>query len=205
MAPQTININYTLDGRLSLVDANTQLPLYHVKVSRQSPQMEMIRLTPEPSHEHPNFPAEAEAYFASRTSTAQFTMTSLNVKLRIRDHHDVELKRKAILSTSYLFTSPTLSAAESDTMHPPLLCWETDNTNNTIGDFRLVVDATHELDRKLLVRFRNLAFSNERVGTFELDSDLDQLVKDEAVISGLAMLSMVQSLNLAGMIMFKGG
>jgi hypothetical protein len=90
-------------------------------------------------------------------------------------------------------------------MHPPLLCWEADNTNNTIGDFRLVVDATHELDRKLLVRFRNLAFSNERVGTFELDSDLDQLVKDEAVISGLAMLSMVQSLNLAGMIMFKGG
>jgi hypothetical protein len=86
-----------------------------------------------------------------------------------------------------------------------LLCWEADNTNNTIGDFRLVVDATHELDRKLLVRFRNLAFSNERVGTFELDSDLDQLVKDEAVISGLAMLSMVQSLNLAGMIMFKGG
>ncbi|OQD83723.1 hypothetical protein PENANT_c015G05783 [Penicillium antarcticum] len=205
MAPQTININYTPNKRLSLIDADTGTPLYHVKVSRQTPQMEMIRLGPEPSQEQPSFPADEETYFASRVSTAQFALTSLNVKLRIRDYRDIELKRKSILSTSYLFTSPALSAAAARMMAPAVLCWEADNTNNTVGDFQLVVDATNDSDRKVLVRFCNQSFSNERVGTFELDSGLDQLVKDEAVISGLAMLAMVQSINLAGMVMFKGG
>lgn len=203
MAPQTININYTPEGRLSLIDNTTGSPLYHVKVTRQSPQMEMIRLSPASSQEDSSFPADEEAYLASRVSTAQFKMSSLNVKLRIRDHHDIELKRKGILSTSYSFSSPALTAAAIDTTQRTL-CWEADDTDNTLGDFRLVVDATGEVDRRALVRFRNRAFSNERVGKFELDSDLDQPLKDEAVISGLAMLAMVQSMNLAGMVMFKG-
>ncbi|CAG8947958.1 unnamed protein product [Penicillium salamii] len=203
MAPQTININYTPEGRLSLIDNTTGLPLYHVKVTRQSPQMEMIRLSP-PSQEDPSFPADEEAYLASRVSTAQFKMTSLNVKLRIRHHRDIELKRKGILSTSYSFSSPALTAAAMDTTIQTTLCWEADDTDNTLGDFRLVIDATGEVDRRALVRFRNRAFSNESVGKFELDSDLDQPLKDEAVISGLATLAMVQSMNLAGMVMFKG-
>ncbi|CAG8324097.1 unnamed protein product [Penicillium salamii] len=205
MALQTININYTPEGRLSLIDNTTGIPLYHVKVTRQSPQMEMIRLSPALSQENSSFPADEKAYFASRLSTAQFKMSSLNVKLRIRDHRDIELKRKGILSTSYSFSSPALTAAAVDTTTQTTLCWEADDTDNTLGDFRLVVDATGEVDRRALVRFRNRAFSNERVGTFELDSDLDQLLKDEAVISGLATLAMVQSMNLAGMVMFKGG
>jgi hypothetical protein len=85
----------------------------------------------------------------------------------------------------------------------PILTWEADQTGN-LGDFRLVNETENVSDRKLLARFRNKAFSNEQVGAFEVDAGLNQLVKDEAVISGLAMLSMVQSINLAGMVMLGG-
>jgi hypothetical protein len=197
MPAQIIIINYTPEGRLSLLDASTKQPLYHVKVSRQAPQMEMIRLTG-PSEGAPNhsFPEDTNAYFESRVCTAQFKLTSLDVKLGIRKQLDVELKRKKILSTSYSFLSPSLSVGS-----PVTLIWETDSENNAVGNFKLAVEG----EGKVIVRFRNEAFSNERVGTFEVESDgLDQLVKDEAVISGLAMLAMNQSFHLAGMIMFKG-
>jgi hypothetical protein len=196
--PQTITVKYTPEGRLSLLDASTKQPLYHVKVSRQAPQMEMIRLTGH--NEGPNhaFPEDENAYFEPRVYTAQFKVTSLDVKLRIREQRDVELKRKKVLSTSYSFTSPSLSVGESLS---PVLTWETDSENNAVGNFKLVVGEA-EAEKKVLVRFRNEAFSNERVGTFEVESGLDQLVKDEAVISGLAMLAMNQSFHLAGMVMF---
>ncbi|KAI2791905.1 hypothetical protein POX_c04785 [Penicillium oxalicum] len=192
MSGQTITINYTPEGRLSLLDATTKQPLYHVKVSRQTPQIEMIRLT---GHEETGaFPDDADAYFASRVCTAQFKITSLDVKMRIREQRDVELKRKKVLSTSYTFVSPSLSAGS-----PESLTWEADSENNAVGNFKLVVEG----QGTVLVRFRNATFSTEQVGTFEVASGLDQLVKDEAVISGLAMLTMNQSFHLAGMIMFK--
>lgn len=192
MSGQTITINYNPEGRLSLLDATTRQPLYHVKVSRQTPQIEMIRLTGH--NEAGAFPDDEDAYFESRVCTAQFKMTSLDVKLRIREQRDVELKRKKVLSTSYTFVSPSLSAGS-----PVALTWETDSENNTVGNFKLVVEG----QGTVLVHLRNATFSNERVGTFEVASGLDQLVKDEAVISGLAMLTMNQSFYLAGMIMFK--
>ncbi|PKX97765.1 MDR family MFS transporter [Aspergillus novofumigatus IBT 16806] len=186
MAFQTITITYTDGKYLSLVDAASRTPLYHVKVCRQVPQMEMIRLT---------FPQDESAYFQRRVYTAKFRMTSLNVQLQIREHRDVLLNRKSILSTSYSFTSPAMSAANTmGSLSSPILTWEADQTGS-LGDFRLINEAVNESDRKLLARFRNKAFSNEQVGTFEVDAGLNQLVKDEAVISG--MLSMVQSINLA--------
>ncbi|RAL08799.1 uncharacterized protein BO97DRAFT_192542 [Aspergillus homomorphus CBS 101889] len=207
MSPQTILINYTPDKRLSLMDATTKQPLYHVKVSRQTPQMEMIRLT---GHLPPTegagadatgtgmrpIPADEEAYFESRVCTAQFKLTSLDVKLRIREQRNIELKRQKVLSTRYSFVSPALSVGQGGAV---VLTWETDSENNAVGNFRLV----QEGDSQVLVKFRNEAFSNERVGTFEvLDGAMDELVTDEAVISGLAMLAMNQSFNLAGMVMF---
>ncbi|KAL3441444.1 hypothetical protein BJX65DRAFT_288521 [Aspergillus insuetus] len=203
MPSQTIIIKYTPEKRLSLLDATTKQPLYHVKVSRQVPQMEMIRLagSQEGGNNNHAIPADEESYFESRVCTAQFKMTSLDVKLRIREHRDVELKRKKILSTSYSFVSPALSAG--DGFSPTVLTWETDSEYNAVGNFRLVVERQLESERKIVVRFRNEAFSNELVGTFDIvDGGLDQLVKDEGVISGLAMLAMNQSFNLAGMVMF---
>lgn len=159
--------------------------------------MEMIRLTGHheggPDH---SFPEDTDTYFESRVCTAQFKLTSLDVKLRIREQRDVELKRKKVLSTSYSFISPSLSVRS-----PVALTWETDSENYTVGNFKLVIEG----EGKVIVRFHNKAFSNECVGTFEVESGgLDQLVKDEAVISGLAMLAINQSFHLAGMIMFKG-
>ncbi|KAJ0418599.1 hypothetical protein BJY00DRAFT_176337 [Aspergillus carlsbadensis] len=203
MPGQTITIKYTPERRLSLLDATTKQPLYHVKVNRQVPQMEMIRLAGHQGSSDNNhaIPADEESYFESRVCTAQFKMTSLDVKLRIREHRGVELKRKKILSTSYSFTSPALSSGDGSP--PTVLTWETDSGNNAVGNFRLIVEGQTESERKPLARFRNEAFSNEVVGTFEIiDGGLGQLVKDEAVISGLAMLAMNQSFNLAGMVMF---
>ncbi|KAF7122213.1 hypothetical protein CNMCM5793_000170 [Aspergillus hiratsukae] len=195
MALQTITITYTDSKYLSLVDAASRTPLYHVKVCRQVPQMEMIRFIRAPSDDRDDraFPEDENVYFQRRVYTAKFKMTSLNVQLQIREHKDVLLGRKSILSTSYSFTSPTSSS---------ILTWEADSGN--LGNFRLVKEAENESDRRVLARFRNKAFSNEQVGTFEVDTGLDQLVKDEAMISGLAMLSMVQSINLAGMVMLGG-
>ncbi|GAQ09932.1 uncharacterized transporter C3H1.06c [Aspergillus lentulus] len=207
MASQTITITYTDGKYLSLVDAATRTPLYHVKVCRQVPQMEMIRLSPAPSDDTGQaFPQDESAYFQRRVYTAKFKMTSLNVQLQIREHRDVLLSWKSMLSTSYSFTSPAMSAANtmnssSSPPSSPILTWEADPTGN-LGDYRLVNETENESERRVLVRFRNKAFSNEQVGTFEVDAGLDQLVKDEAVISGLAMLPMVQSINLAGMVMF---
>jgi hypothetical protein len=205
MAFQTITITYTDGKYLSLVDAASRTPLYHVKVCRQVPQMEMIRLSPAPSDDTDQaFPQDESAYFQRRVYTAKFKMTSLNVQLQIREHRDVLLNRKSILSTSYSFTSPAMSAANTmSSLSSPILTWEADQTGN-LGDFRLVNETENVSDRKLLARFRNKAFSNEQVGTLEVDAGLNQLVKDEAVISGLAMLSMVQSINLAGMVMLGG-
>ncbi|GIJ99655.1 hypothetical protein Aspvir_003656 [Aspergillus viridinutans] len=209
MAFQTITITYTDGKYLSLVDAASCTPLYNVKVCRQVPQMEMIRLYPAPSDDTDQaFPQDESAYFQRRVYTAKFKMTSLNVQLQIREHRDVLLSRKSILSTSYSFTSPAISAANSmnSSSSPPsssILAWEADQTGN-LGDFRLVNEADNELDKRVLARFRNKAFSNEQVGTFEVDAGMKQLVKDEAVISGLAMLAMVQSINLAGMVMLGG-
>ncbi|KAF4214223.1 hypothetical protein CNMCM8980_006908 [Aspergillus fumigatiaffinis] len=203
MAFQTITITYTDGKYLSLLDAASRTPLYHVKVCRQVPQMEMIRLSPAPSDDtDQTFPQDESAYFQRRVYTAKFKLTSLNVQLQIREHRDVLLNRKSILSTSYSFTSPAMSAANTmSSLSSPILTWEADQTGN-LGDFRLVNETENVSHRKLLARFRNKAFSNEQVGTFEVDAGLNQLVKDEAVISGLAMLSMVQSINLAGMAIY---
>ncbi|KAJ6141921.1 hypothetical protein N7497_011020 [Penicillium chrysogenum] len=167
MAPQTIIINYTPDKRLSLIDATTKQPLYHVKGAGTDATGTGMR----------PIPADEENYFESRVCTAQFKMTSLDVMLRIREQRNIELKRQKVLSTRYSFVSPALSVG---------------GASGLVGE-----------GGKVLVKFRNEAFSNARVGTFEvLDEAMDQLVKDEAVISGLAMLAMNQSFQLAGMVMF---
>jgi len=195
MPVQTLTINYTPEGRLSILDAETKQPLYHVKVSRQVPQMEMIRLDGPRGAINKSFPEDEDAYYESRVCTAQFKLTSLDVKLRIRDQRGVELKRKGLMSTSYSFISPALSVG------PPVpLSWKTDFENNSVGNYKLIA----ELEDKVIARFRNETFSNERVGFFDVETGLDELVKDEAVISCLAMLAMNQSFHLAGMVMFKG-
>ncbi|KAH3197788.1 hypothetical protein KXV64_001442 [Aspergillus fumigatus] len=128
--------------------------------------------------------------------------------LPIREHRDVLLSRKSILSTSCPFRSPEISATNSmsSSSAPPSLpvfIWEPDQTGTWV-----ISDSSTRQRMSWIegywVRFRNKAFSNEQVGTFEADAGVDQLAKDEAVISGLAILAMVQSINHAGMVMLGG-
>ncbi|RDW89997.1 uncharacterized protein DSM5745_01772 [Aspergillus mulundensis] len=95
-------------------------------------------------------PTDKEAYFKSRVYTAQFKITSLDVKLRIREQRDVEPKRMKILSTRYSFISPALSVAGTGAL-PTSLTWESDSENNAVGNFKLVVDARLEAQRKVYI------------------------------------------------------
>ena len=70
-----------------------------------------------------------------------------------------------------------------------------------VGDGRSSYRRRHLVDSRgtVISRFRNKVFSSDEVGSFELVGELEEKVKDEVIISGLAVLTMVQSLNLAGM------
>ncbi|GFF22313.1 MFS transporter, putative [Aspergillus udagawae] len=163
MAIQTITITYTDGKYLSLVDAASRTPLYHVKVCRQVPQMEMIRLSPAPGDDTDQaFPQDESAYFQRRVYTAQEEHSFDQLLIHVTGN--VCRKYQELSIVSGIIADPHMGS------RPDGGTW---------------------------------AFSNEQVGTFEVVAGLDQLVKDEAVISGLAMSSMVQSINLAGMVMLN--
>ncbi|KAH1305113.1 hypothetical protein KXX11_000197 [Aspergillus fumigatus] len=147
MALQTIAITYSDGKYLSLVDAASRTPLYHVE--RRYDQA---------------FPQDENVYFQRRVYTAKFKMTSLNVSRNICHKFHELLVGSAAIASLHMGAGP----------------------DRDLGDFRLVNEAEDELDRRVL------------------DAGVDQLVKDEAVISGLAILAMVQSINHAGMVMLGG-
>ncbi|THC94278.1 hypothetical protein EYZ11_006251 [Aspergillus tanneri] len=74
------------------------------------------------------------------------------------------------------------------------LTWRADGA--LTGDYNLLGG-----NDAVIARFRNKLLSNQEVGSFELVGELDEMFKDEIVISLLAMLAMVQSLNLAAMVL----
>lgn len=53
-------------------------------------------------------------------------------------------------------------------------------------------------------RFRNKVFCTDELGSFEIVGDVDSDERDMAVISGLAMLTMVQSGTLALLVLVGG-
>ncbi|KAI9041125.1 uncharacterized protein KD926_007395 [Aspergillus affinis] len=178
---QIIHIHYR--GKLlNLLDSDNQTPLYRVKVGSHSPQMELFRV------EHNHLPSESQGTPFSTSSvlpicTATFKIVSLQVKLKVRGQ-EVQLERESLLTRTYNFHS---SVANVD------LTWTADGA--LTGDYQLSV-----AHGGVVARFRNRLFSNQEVGTFELVGDIEDRFLDEIVISGLAMLAMVQSLNLAGML-----
>jgi hypothetical protein len=137
--------------------------------------MEMRRLQPGPSageNEH-------------KVCAATFKLTSLNVHLSIHEHDDILFSRDQIFSTKYTFVSPFLNAP---------LTWKADGALS--GNYILSNE-----EGGVFARFRNKLFSNTEVGTLEIVDEIELNFKDEIVISGLAMLVMVQSLNLGVMVM----
>ncbi|KAI0384425.1 hypothetical protein F5Y04DRAFT_269407 [Hypomontagnella monticulosa] len=122
----------------------------------------------------------------SSTCTAAFRALSLGVTMRVRGK-EVQLERSSALTRTYGFQSAGAEAR---------LAWEADGALS--GDFRLVNRADHGV----LARFRNKLFSNAEVGAFEIVGDVSELLREEILISGLSVLVMVQSLNLATMVLF---
>ncbi|OTA92915.1 hypothetical protein M434DRAFT_386511 [Hypoxylon sp. CO27-5] len=171
---QMIHVHY--HGRyLKLLDSDDETPLY-------SPTLLGKHGETEPAVYHAPNGSTKDV----NACTAAFRALSLGVTMRIRGK-EVRLERSSALSRTYNFLS---AGAETR------LTWEADGALS--GDFRLVERAQHSV----LARFRNKLFSNAEVGTFEVVGNVSELLREEILISGLSVLVMVQSLNLATMVLF---
>ncbi|KAL5364930.1 hypothetical protein BJX96DRAFT_188197 [Aspergillus floccosus] len=177
---QMIHIHYR-GKRLSLLDSDDTTPLYTVTVCRHTPQMQLVRL---PRDSNPN--AGGDTDNERGICTAAFEKLSMNVTLSIYDQ-PVMLRRLDIFSRTYAFESTTLAGTA--------LHWEADGA--LTGDFKLV----NQQNCQVLARFHNKVFSVTEVGSFEMVGLLPERLNEEIVISGLAVLVMVQSLNLASMVL----
>lgn len=181
---QTINIIYSSKS-LNLVDCHTLEPLYKVKVDRHVPQLEMRRLQTTRSSADDTL-LENNTPWTNRVCTATFKLTSFQVRLSIRKHEDVPFTRDQIFSTKYTFASPFFDST--------ILTWKADGALS--GNYMLIDDAKGTV----LARFRNKLFSVTEVGMLEITEDFEANFKDEIIISALAMLVMVQSLQLGMMV-----
>lgn len=119
--------------------------------------------------------------------SAAFKTLSLQVKLHVHGQ-EVLLKRESPLTRTYNFDSSIVKMG---------LTWEADGA--LTGDYKLADPCS-----TVIARFRNKAFSYQEVGSVELVGELQGKFKDEVVISGLPVLTMAQSLNLAGMVLVGG-
>lgn len=165
---------------LSLLDSDDSTPLYTVRVCREMPQLQLVRRQ---DIHVPN--DEDSTTHQPDLCTASFKRLSMEVTLSIHGHR-VLLRRPDIFSRTYGFESRSLPGIT--------LQWEADGA--LTGDFKIV--DTH--DRHVICRFHNKVFSVAEVGSFEMIGTLSEELKEEIVISGLAVLVMVQSLTLAGMV-----
>ncbi|KAJ5601064.1 hypothetical protein N7510_010598 [Penicillium lagena] len=178
---QMIHIHYR--GKfLSLLDSDDATPLYTVKVCRETPQMELVRMNRSAAAQNtsPQIPEPC---------TASFNYLSLNVSLSIRGIQ-VRLKRHGTFSRTYAFES---TASPGTTM-----LWEADGA--LTGDFKL----SDQFTGRVVARFRNRLFSTSEVGSLEMIGEVEEVLQEEIVISCLAVLVMVQSLNLATMVLVGG-
>lgn len=181
---QMIHIHYRSNS-LSLLDSDDKTPLYTVNISCNTPQMQLVSLR-DHQFEAPN----DNDGNTRRLSTALFKMLSMDVQLSIRGKPAL-MQRSNLFSRSYCFRSVALDGES--------LLWEADGALS--GDFKLV----RRQDGRVLSRFRNKVFSTVEVGSFEIVGELSDKLKEEIVITGLSVLVMVQSLNLAGMVLMGSG
>lgn len=177
LAIQMIHVHFGTNS-LSLLDSDDKTPLYTVKISRKTPQIQLVTL-------HDNY-GNDDTGPEPRLYTAAFRMLSMEVKLSMRGHV-VTLRRPYTFSRTYSFESITLPGIT--------FLWEADGA--LTGDFKL----TRKDDRQVLSRFRNKVLSVTELGSFEIVGEVTARLKEEILISGLAVLVMVQSLNLAGMVL----
>lgn len=176
-----IHIHYS--GKyLNLLDSDDRTPLYRLKVWPRTPQMEMVRASGDDSPQPSATPSAPQTI-----CTAAFKNFSLQVKLNVHGQ-EVQLRRESPLTRTYNFNSSVARTA---------LTWEADGA--LTGDYRLIDPCG-----SVVARFRNKLLSSHEVGSFEIVGECGERFKDEIVISGLAVLAMVQSLSLATMVVVGG-
>lgn len=179
---QMIRIYYR-GGTLELLDSDDRTPLYHVKVSSQTPQFRLV-----PVRTRPLETQDSSTRGASEC-TAAFKKLSFDVKLSLHGNA-VTMRRSHYWSRTYNFKSPSMDRQ---------LAWEADGA--LTGDFRLI-DCSSWID-SVIARFHNKLFSSSEVGSFEVIGNISDETRDELVITGLSELVMMQSLSLAGMVLWS--
>ncbi|KAL5321467.1 hypothetical protein ACEPPN_009425 [Leptodophora sp. 'Broadleaf-Isolate-01'] len=122
----------------------------------------------------------------SSIASSSFSILTTNVKLLLHSRA-ILLYREKTFTRSYTYTSPGASSNEYDNekavgqkMH-----WEAEDIMS--GDFKLVSDMG-----QVVAWFRNKVFSTTELGRFEIMAGMDGR-EVEVLLTGLAMLAMVQS------------
>jgi hypothetical protein len=113
---------------------------------------------------------------------------ALNTSITLIVHSRlIKLQREKTFNRTYVFKSP----------EGEILRWESDGLLS--GDWRLV-----DAKEGIKARFRNKVFSTSELGSFELVNVKEDEEMDLIVISGLAVLVMVQSTLLAALVLTGG-
>lgn len=183
LAIQIIHVHYK-GKTLSLLDSDDTTPLYTVQIPTKGLKMSLSHVestAPSPP------PYEAKPHEANKPfATATFSALSTLVTLTIHSRH-IQRQREKTFNRTYVFTTPEGEA----------LRWENDGVLS--GDWKLL-----DANNGVRARFRNKVFSSSELGSFEVVDVKGEEERDLIVMSGLAMLAMVQSTLLAALVLTGG-
>ncbi|KAL2071150.1 hypothetical protein VTL71DRAFT_12385 [Oculimacula yallundae] len=131
-------------------------------------------------------PSISPSTTASPVASSSFSILTTNVKLLLHSRA-ILLHREKLFTRSYTYTSPGPARDEYDDekaieqkMH-----WEAEDLMS--GDFKLMNESG-----QVFAWFRNKVFSTTELGRFEIMRDMEGR-EVEVLLTGLAMLAMVQS------------
>ncbi|KAN0091908.1 hypothetical protein V8E51_017755 [Hyaloscypha variabilis] len=186
MAPsiQILHVHYR-GKKFSILDSDDSTPIYTVQIPSQgmklslSPSISWTHKPYSPTSQEPSKPTKpiATATFAALSTSVAVTIHSLQLTLQ----------REKTFNRSYIFTNANGTA----------LRWENDGMLS--GDWKLVDVKSNAVQ----ARFRNKVFSSSELGTFEV-MGCEEEERDLVVVSGLAVLVMVQSTVLAALVLAGG-
>jgi hypothetical protein len=181
LAIQMIRVHYK-GSTLSLLDSDDTTQLYFAKVSSKEMKMSIFRT----SRDYLGEKVHEDFKESDPSATASFSAFNTEVLLNIHGR-PVKLWREKKLTRTYNFSDINGNA----------MFWKADGA--LTGDFKLV-------DEKggVIARFHNKVFSTTEVGTFEIIGPRQEQESVEIIISGLAVLAMVQSSLLALMLVTGG-
>jgi hypothetical protein len=181
MAPlsiQMLHVHYR-GSTLAILDSDDKSPVYTVNCTTSPSQMCLVPT--------PTSSGRLSSASTRPVATAIFPKLKTEVALNIHGRA-VTLRREATFTRTYTFISPTTSTP---------LFWKADGA--LTGDFKLVDGRDN-----VKARFRNKVFCASELGSFEIVGEMQDEERDAVVISGLAMLTMVQSGQLALVVLVGG-